>query len=171
MSFDWNLAIEQEPPRESEAKVQWLQDKDAVRETIHRWMSYVDQRQWSELRDCFDANVYVDYTGLRPQPPAAWKELEDLIASWRARYDTIIAYQHHIGSFIGAIDGDVARCTGGSITTHHRRTVDGVGTELWQVGATHRWQLGRMNGRWRITHIAASKVWERLERLSENTAT
>ena len=167
MSIDWRVATERLPPREVVALAQWLHDKEQVREVIHRWMSYVDQRRWSELRDCFDSRVYVDYTELRLLPPAAWNTLDDLVANWRNRYDAIIAYQHHIGSFIASIDGDLARCTGGSITTHHRHTADGTGMELWQVGASHRWQLARIDGRWLITHIAASKIWERVERLRD----
>ena len=164
MSLDWTVPRETATPEDLPGRVQRLEDKLAVLAVVHRWMTLVDQRRWSELHECFDARVYVDYTGLRPVPPAAWVERESMIAGWKARYDEVIAYQHHIGNFVGAIDGDVARCTGSNIATHERRTSDRSAIELWHVGVYHRWQLARVSGQWRLTHIAAQKVWERTDR-------
>jgi len=164
MSIEWTSPVETAAPGDLPGRVQRLEDKLAVREVVHRWMTLVDQRRWTELDDCFDARVYVDYTGLRPMPPAGWAERQSMIAGWKARYDEVIAYQHHIGNFISATHGDIARCTGSNLTTHERRTSDGSGVELWHVGVYHRWQLARLGGRWRLTHIAAQKIWERTDR-------
>ena len=165
MSFDWTLVTEDVPPLDMADRLRRLEDKAAVREAIHRWMTLIDHRRWTDLRDCFDGRVYVDYTALRPQPPAGWFEADEMIAGWKARYDGVMAYQHHIGNFLSAIDGDTARCTGSNVTTHQRPTADSSGVELWHVGVYHRWQLARIGARWLITHIAASRVWDRSDRI------
>lgn len=164
MSLEWTLPVETPAALDLPGRLQRVEDKLAVRELVHRWMTLVDHRRWSALADCFDTRVYVDYTGLRPLPPAGWVERESMIAGWKARYDEVIAYQHHIGNFLSAIDGDIARCTGSNVTTHERPTSGSVGTELWHVGVYHRWQLARVGGSWRLTHIAAQKIWERTDR-------
>ena len=46
-----------------------------------------------------------------------------MIAGWKARYDGVVAYQHHIGNFLSAIDRDISRCSGSNVTTHERPSV------------------------------------------------
>jgi len=165
MSIDWAVVTEDPPPRDMADRVCRLEDKAAMNEAINRWMPLIDHRRWSDLPACFDARVHVDYTALRPQPPAGWFEADKMIAGWKERYDGVVAYQHHIGNFLSAIDHDIARCSGSNVTTHERPSADGAGAELWHVGVYHRWQLARIEGRWLITHIAASRVWDRIDRI------
>lgn len=161
--FDWWIVPERRVAGDAVARAQLAHDESAVRDVVHRWMTLVDQRQWEGIAALFAARVFVDYTSVRPDPPAGWVEADAMIAGWRRRYDAIVAYQHHVGTFVGAVDGDVARCSGSSIATHQRRAPDGEGTVLWQAGVYHRWQLVRDGERWRLTHIAAHKLWERVD--------
>lgn len=165
MTIDWTILGDEVLPRDDGARLRRVEDKLAVAEAIHRWMTLIDFRRWPDLRACFDARVFVDYTALRPQPPAGWFDADQMIAGWKARYDSVIAYQHHIGNFLSVIDADIARCTGSNVTTHERQTADGSGRELWHVGVYHRWQLARIGGHWLITHIAARRIWDRTDRI------
>lgn len=140
--------------------MQATQDALDVIFCIQRYMSAADHRDWAAARSCFADEVYLDYTDLRPNPPAGMIAADTMIAGWAERHAAILAYHHHMGNLLPSVDGDTARCTASGLATHLRGSASG-GTEFWQLGAYYDYELERANGRWVITSVTIHKQWER----------
>ena len=138
-------------------------DRVMAQDVVTRYMNFVDRGRWSDLPALFAERVHVDYSGMRPDEPAATWEARELVASWQARHAPVLALQHLLGGMVVDVNGDEARVSGTGFATHLRQAPAGEGRLLWQVGVAYEWQLARIARHWRITAVQATKLWDRTE--------
>lgn len=106
----------------------------------------VDLQHWSQLTDCFDEQVRVDYSSLWGGE-AQQLARADLIGQWRAMLPGFDATAHQLGPVEVQVDGDKAAASADVQGTHV------LGDQAWVVEGRYRIDLVRRGRSWRITAL------------------
>lgn len=136
-----------------------VKDKQDVGETIVRYMTMVDLRRWAEVRTCFAELVYIDYTALRPDPPAQTMPADEIVTMWKRRHDPISACQHHMGNLVPSVEGDRAHCLANGIGIRYENS--GTAGTLTELGAYYEYGLVRDGESWKIDKVKIDRLWEK----------
>jgi ketosteroid isomerase-like protein len=145
-----------------EAKLQKLLDRQDIEETLYRYASAIDQKDYTTLRTTFADDAVAQYAGA-PEIHGG-----DTIVKWIGEMSVDQAFQHHmINVFHVDIDGDEAR-TFTYHTSHQTRTSrpDAV---LLIVGR-YRDVLRREDGTWRIVEKRMEVGWMEERQYSQAAA-
>ncbi len=84
-------------------------DRAAITETVHRYATGVDTRDWDLYRSIFDERVTIDFSSYSGRP-AAEMGGDEWVASVRPLFTGLAATQHQMSNAIVELDGDEAVC-------------------------------------------------------------
>ncbi|MCW8377490.1 nuclear transport factor 2 family protein [Streptomyces justiciae] len=133
-----------------------LMDRQAVIETCTRMGWHADRREWAALKAVFADEVRLDYTSLNGGEPAVLAP-EQIVDAWSRVLGGFDATQHLIAGHLVEPADDTAVCTASFQATH--RLANPFGAPLWTLGGTYRFDLVRVDGRWRISGVVMTATW------------
>lgn len=134
-----------------EAKLQRLIDRQDIEETLYRYASAIDVKDYDTLRTVFVDDVVAQYAGA-PEIHGA-----DTLVKWIEEMSVDQGFQHHlINVFHVDIDGDEARTF--TYHTSHQIAPSEPDKVLLIVGR-YRDVLRRVSGAWKIAEKRMEVGW------------
>lgn len=135
-----------------------LRDRQAVVDTTIRLCMRADFHDWRGLRACFADSLVVHYPAVVGEIPQEMSA-DDFTARWRCYLSRFESTQHLLASHLVDIDGgdDVATCQAYFRTQHYLPMAGGE--TLWTVGGHYEFELGRIEGEWRIVEFVVTPLW------------
>jgi 3-phenylpropionate/cinnamic acid dioxygenase small subunit len=129
-------------------------DRCEVKDTVLRYATALDQRDWALLGTCFTTDVVADYHVPRGDALRSSSDLVDFLRSGVAHLD---ATAHYISNVVVSIVGNTATANSYVQAQHIRRGTPG-GSKFLVAGIYHD-QLRRADDGWRIAHRDAEGIW------------
>jgi uncharacterized protein (TIGR02246 family) len=134
-----------------EATLQELLDREAIRETLYRYASTIDAKDWVGLRELFVEDAAITMVG------GVRTEGADAIVEYIKRRCAKRVWQHHLLSvYEVALEGDDARAL--TYHTSHQST-EGKPEHVLLLVARYRDRLQREGGKWRIAEKQMELGW------------
>jgi hypothetical protein len=132
-----------------------LLDRDAVRDLVVRFANAFDLQDWNALRACLAAEIFVDYSAFRGEPPRT-VTAEDYVES-RASALAALKTQHLSTNHQVTLEGDRAECFSAFLI---HRIAPASGDFLDTAG--NYWHgCSRTPDGWRIDRIRQTVLWTR----------
>jgi ketosteroid isomerase-like protein len=145
-----------------EGALERLLDRQAIEETLYRYASTIDLKDYATLRTVFVDDVVAQYAGA-PEIHGA-----DALVAWIEEMSVDQAFQHHlINVYHVDIDGDVARTY--TYHTSHQVKASDPDTDLLIVGR-YRDVLHRVDGSWKIAEKRMEVGWMEERHFSQSAA-
>ncbi len=134
-----------------EATVQALVDRQQIVDTLYRYASTIDTKDFARLRSLFVDDAVGQYAGAEPIHGA------DAIVAWIDSMTVDRAWQHHLVNVYHVdIDGDEARTL--TYHTSHQTSTSDPDTAIVIV-ARYRDVLRRVDGTWKIADKRMDVGW------------
>lgn len=133
-------------------------DKFAVCETVYRYATGVDARDWVLLRSIFDEEVDIDFSSYNGQPPRRMRA-DERVARMKVLFTGLAATQHCLTNPIVTLAGDLATCVMYMQAEHvlsHDKPDD-----WFTIGGYYTDQLVRSDRAWLLTGVALTVLWRR----------
>jgi SnoaL-like domain len=131
-------------------------DKLAVAETVYRYATGVDRRDWALYRSLFADTVAIDFSSYRPDPPRQMSA-DEWVAGLVPLFTGLAATQHSMTNPLATIDGDTAAIT---MYVQARHVFDPTDAASWfTIGGYYEDTLARVDGRWLLTGVQLRVTW------------
>jgi SnoaL-like domain len=132
-------------------------DKKAVAETVYRYATGVDRRDWALYRSLFADTVSVDFSGFDPHLEPRVVSADDWVAGIVPLFTGLAATQHTMTNPRAVVDGDEAAITM-DVQAHHVHDLDDPAS-WYTVGGHYENTLVRIDGRWLLTGVRLTVNW------------
>jgi ketosteroid isomerase-like protein len=139
-----------------------LLDRQQIEDTIYKYASTIDLKDYAGLRTVFMDDVVAQYAGA-PEIHGA-----DKLVAWIAEMGTTQKFQHHmINVYEVEIDGDEAR----TYTYHTSHQIDGSAPDtVYVIVGRYRDVLRRVGGKWLIADKRMEVGWMEQREYSQQAA-
>lgn len=127
-----------------------------IAEVLARFVLALDDHDWQGVTTALAETVRRDYTSLFGGKPDQISG-PALVAEWKSAISGLDAHQHLLGTPIVDVEDDEARAAVHVLATH---VLHGDPGSPWVVGGTYRFELRRLDGRWRIVAVTLDTRWE-----------
>ncbi len=127
-------------------------DKLAVAETVYRYATGVDRRDWALYRSLFTDTVTIDFSSFDPNLRPRVMSADDWVAGLVPLFTGLAATQHSMTNPLTTVDGDAATVTM-YMQAHHVYDPDDPAS-WYTVGGYYDDALVRVDGRWLLTGCA-----------------
>jgi SnoaL-like domain len=132
-------------------------DKLAVAETVYRYATGVDRRDWPLYRSLFTDTVTIDFSSLGPDLPSRVMSADDYVAGVAPLFNGLAASQHSMTNPLATVNGDAATIT---MYVQARHVLDSADPASWYtVGGYYDDTLVRVDGRWLLTGVRLTVTW------------
>ena len=132
-------------------------DKLDVAETLYRYATGVDRRDWSLLRSAFADTVIFDFASYAPGRLPQTMSADSWVAGIVPQFTGLNATQHSMTNPLAAVDGNSATITM-YVRAHH--VYDPNDPMSWYtVGGYYDNTLIRADGRWLLTGVRLAVTW------------
>ncbi len=138
--------------------LQHLLDREAIRETVYRYATGIDTRDWELYRSILADPVRIDFSSWNGRP-AADTAADDWVAGVRVLFTGLDATQHSMSNPIVEVDGDRAVCTVYMQAAHFLHS--DRGDDSFTIGGHYRDTLIRTGEGWRIDGVTLTVTWRR----------
>jgi SnoaL-like domain len=128
----------------------------SVADALARFVLALDDHDWDGVTASLAETVRRDYTSLFGGEPDEISGPE-LTAEWNRAISGLDAHQHVLGLPVVEVEDDEARAAAHVVATH---VLDGDPASPWVVGGTYRFELRRLDGRWRIAAVTLDTRWQ-----------
>jgi len=148
--------VEEAGLESNEAQLAALRDRQAIIDTVVRYATGVDSRDWSAYRSCFCDEIEVDFTswsGGEPQKLSA----DAWVSGVRAGLEGFDATQHSSTNHRVRQDGDQATCISAMQARHSLAGQADGG--LYTLGGSYTNELERTPEGWRIRRCRLTVSW------------
>jgi SnoaL-like domain len=135
-------------------QLNWLYDRQKIIETLLRFAFAFDSKDWSLLRACLAAEIFVDYSDFRGEEPRTIKA--DEYVKQRREGLQNLKTQHISTNHLISVSDASAECTSQFLI--HR--VDGT-QDFLDTAGTYYHKLQRTGDDWIITGIRQTVLWSR----------
>ena len=135
-----------------DSKIQNIEDRIAIRDTLYNYARGADSRDWDLFRCCFLEEVEIDLSSWNGAPASAWP-LEEWVATVRRGLSGFDATQHLTANHLIEAEGDQARCTS-DVQASHR-----LGKQRVVLGGWYDTQLRRTSSGWKIGSNTLHVTW------------
>jgi 3-phenylpropionate/cinnamic acid dioxygenase small subunit len=152
----YNLARKRETPMEP-AALQALADHQAIVDTIVRWASALDAKDWGAARACFTDEVETDYADLRGT--GSERLSADAFVELRRNALERLTTHHMSTNHVVTLDGDRATCASAMLI--HRLDPGRERDNTFDTLAHYTHVLVRTPHGWRITRVRQAVAWNR----------
>jgi hypothetical protein len=133
-------------------------DKLTVAETVYRYATGVDTRDWVLYRSIFADQVDIDFSSYNGRP-AARTTADDWVARARRLFSGLAATQHSMTNPTVTLNGDRATCVM-YMRAEHVLTQDDP--DAWfTIGGYYTDQLVRAGEGWLLTGVTLTVWWRR----------
>lgn len=140
----------------NEARLQEMLDRQAISDTVIRYATGIDMRQWDVYRSCFCDRVDIDFTsfsGGRPVTVSA----DDWVLQVRSTLSGFAATQHMSTNHVISVSGDEATCVSYMQAQHYLPNDKGGSTLT--LGGYYTNSLVRIDEGWKIRRCQLSVTW------------
>ena len=129
----------------------------AVAETVYRYATGVDRRDWALYRSLFADTVAIDFSSYDSDLPLRQMSADEWVAGLVPLFTGLAATQHSMTNPLATIDGDTAVITM-YVQAHH--VFDPTDAASWYtIGGYYEDTLARVNGRWLLTGVRLTVTW------------
>lgn len=132
-------------------------DKLAVAETVYRYTTGVDRRDWALYRSLFTDTVAIDFSSFDPQLRPRVLRADDWVAGLVPLFTGLAATHHSMTNPLAEADGDAAKITM-YVQAHHVFDPEDP-TSCYTVGGYYDDDLARVDGRWLLTGVRLTVTW------------
>ena len=143
-----------------DAALQTLLDRQAISDTVLRYATGIDMRDWEAYRSCFTDEVEIDFTSWGGGEPQVMRA-DDWTAGVRAGLSGFQATQHisanHVITFAGG--GDEATCVSYMQAQHSLPNAEGDNTLTLGGYYTNTLVRGTDDDGWRIRRCQLTVTW------------
>ena len=129
------------------------QDELSIIRTVNAVGTTADGKDWAACRPLFAGLVYLDYTSLVGGQSTS-VEADQLIESWKAALNSVLATQHMITNHQVVITGDEATCLSYVQAFHWHPGLSGG--DSWTVFGSYEHHLVKTDGVWKIVAMKLS---------------
>ncbi len=131
-----------------------LPDSEAVIACVRNIACGADAHDWDLVKDCFDANVRVDYVTLAGGAPVQLSP-EQIVEAWQGLLPGFAFTRHRLSNFRVERTGDQARCRCYVDALHV--IPDARGGDAWQVVGAYDFRLVRRSAGWKVSEMRFEK--------------
>jgi hypothetical protein len=132
-------------------------DRLAVAETVYRYATGVDRRDWALYRSLFTDTVTIDFSSYDPDLPPRQMRADEWVAGLVPLFTGLAATQHSMTNPLATIGGDTAAITM-YVQAHH--VFDPRDAASWYtIGGYYENTLARVDGRWLLTGVRLTVTW------------
>jgi len=139
------------------AALQALADHQAIVDTIVRWASALDAKDWGAARACFTDEVETDYADLRGT--GSERLSADAFVELRRTALERLTTHHMSTNHVVTLDGDRATCASAMLI--HRLDPGRERDNTFDTLAHYTHVLVRTPHGWRITRVRQAVAWNR----------
>jgi hypothetical protein len=132
-------------------------DKLAVAETVYRYATAVDRRDWALYRSLFADTVAIDFASFSPDQTPRVMSADNWVAGVMPQFTGLAATQHSMTNPLATVDGDAATITM-YVRAHHVYDADDP-TSFFTVGGYYDDTLIRADGGWLLTGVRLTVTW------------
>lgn len=133
-------------------------DKLAVAETVYRYATGVDRRDWELYRSLFTDTVTFDFSSFDPNLQPLVTSADDWVAGLIPLFTGLAATQHSMTNPLTTVDGDAATVTM-YMQAHHIHDQDDPAS-WYTVGGYYDDALVRVDSRWLLTGVRLTVTWQ-----------
>lgn len=133
-----------------------LLDRQAISDTVIRYATGIDLRDWEAYRSCFTDEVEIDFTSFGGGEPGVM-QADDWVAGVRAGLSGFAATQHISANHVIEIAGDEATCVSYMQAQHFLPNDRGDATLT--LGGYYTNALVRTPDGWRIRRCRLTVTW------------
>lgn len=113
-----------------------------------------DRHDWDRVRGAMADEITTDYTSLFGGAPVT-QAADDLVDGWMAFLPQFDATHHMVTNLtVTGVAGDTASAEADFTATHR------LGDRLWVLGGQYSYELVRADGRWLVTSLTMTALWE-----------
>lgn len=138
-----------------EQTVKWLYDKALIEETILKYATSADLRDWDLLKSILDDEIDIDFT--TSGGPAMRLTREQYVAQVTSLIPGFDVTQHQLTNFVIDINGDTANTVVYMQAEHfvHENSLDRA------VGGYYTHKLKKIDDKWKICSLKLTATWGR----------
>jgi 3-phenylpropionate/cinnamic acid dioxygenase small subunit len=140
----------------NQEKLELLYDRMEIIDTINRYATSVDTRDWDLFLTCYTDEMNADMVSIGFHEPIDMRA-EDFLEIIKQAVDPYESTQHLISNHVIHINGDNATCVCYLQAQHFRQDEDGAHALL--IGGYYANSLVRTPEGWRINKYKVVKTW------------
>ncbi|MEQ8716789.1 MAG: nuclear transport factor 2 family protein [Acidimicrobiales bacterium] len=142
----------------TDADTAWLLDRTRIVETVYRYATGIDLRDWELYRSIFAEQVTMDFSSWNGRPPVTL-DADEWVADVVPLFEGLDATQHTLSQPIVEIDGDRATCTVYMKAEHF--LWNDRGDDWHSLGGYYTDTLVRTDAGWRIDGVTLTVLWNK----------
>lgn len=131
-------------------------DRQAISDTVLRYATGIDMRDWEAYRSCFTDEVEIDFSSWSGGEPQVMRA-DDWTAAVCAGLSGFQATQHISSNHVIDVDGDEATCVSYMQAQHYLPNDEGDNTLT--LGGYYTNTLVRIASGWRIRRCQLTVTW------------
>lgn len=125
-----------------------------ISRTITDIAAGADRHDWSRVRGAFAETVTTDYTSLWGGDPVT-QSADDLVAGWSSFLPGFDITHHMVTNHtVTSLEGDTALAEADFTATHR------IDDRFWTLGGRYDYALEQIDGRWLVTSMTMTALWE-----------
>ena len=140
----------------SDDALQMLLDRQAISDTVIRYATGIDMRDWDAYRSCFTDEVDIDFTSFGGGEPQTMRA-DQWVAGVRAGLSGFEATQHVSTNHVITLEGDDATCVSYMQAQHY--LPNDKGDSALTLGGYYTNALIRTASGWRIRRCHLTVTW------------
>ena len=140
----------------SDEALHMLLDRQAISDTVIRYATGIDMRDWEAYRSCFTDEVDTDFTSFGGGEPQTM-QADQWVAGVRAGLSGFEATQHISTNHVITLDGDSAICVSYMQAQHYLPNDEGDSSLT--LGGYYTNSLVRTKDGWRIRRCHLKVTW------------
>ena len=113
-----------------------------------------DRHEWDRVRGAFADRVTTDYSSLWGGEPVT-QSADELVAGWSAFLPGFDATHHMVTNHSIKSLSETSAVAEADFTATHR-----IDDQLWTLGGRYTYDLAASNGRWLVTSMTMTAIWE-----------
>ena len=133
-------------------------DRLAVAETLYRYATGVDRRDWVLYRSLFTETVTIDFSSFDPTLQPRVMSADGWVAGLVPLFTGLAATQHSMTNPLATISGDEASITM-YMQAHHVYDPDDP-SSWYTVAGYYEDSLERVDSRWLLTAVRLTVTWQ-----------
>lgn len=141
-----------------------MADQADITRTLTDIAAGADRHDWMRVRGAFADTVTTDYTSLWGGEPVA-QPADELVAAWAAFLPGFDSTHHMVTNHAITEVSDTNATAEADFTATHR-----IDDERWVLGGRYEYDLKKTDGRWVVTSLTMTALWETGDRTLVTTA-
>ncbi len=131
-----------------------LADQAEISRSITDIAAGADRHDWARVRGAFSDMVTTDYTSLWGGEPVT-QSADALVASWSSFLPGFDITHHMVTNHAVTSMKDTTATAQADFTATHR-----IDDQLWVLGGRYSYKLEQSDGRWLVTDMKMTALWE-----------